>query len=373
MAKNNFIPPQLQQVADDIRSGHRRNANVRTLLSWFNAYRRRKNVVETIRAAMEELGLTTVPDFEEQFFDQRVVFQALADGDETVEEGNLDSPEETELPASVEDGASAGDTDDKESLFDDETTPEDSGQPVTLRIVDEPTYQVSHLPTASKQVFSVKPDTTIVAATTEMLYRNFDQMPVMTGPRDVKGIITWKSIGRVRASGKSVERVSDCMEPAHEIALHESMFEAVRLIQRFRCVLVKDRSQQVCGIVTGYDITRTFNDLAEPFLLIGEIENLTRNLIAANFELKDIQTVQRGGDKPILSVFDMTFGQYLFLLQPDDNWRKMPLEIDKAFFINKLDEVRQARNDVMHFEPEGVEPDKLKVLREFANFLHQFA
>jgi CBS domain-containing protein len=343
------------------------------LLGWFNAQRRRPNVVETIRLALGELELATVPDFEEQFFDQRVVFQSQADDVEPDGEVKIDAPEKTKTPKPIDNDVSTVDTDEMENVFDDETTPEDSGQPVTLRIVDEPTYQVSHLPTASKQVLSVKPDTTIVAATTEMLYRNFDQMPVMTGPRDVKGIITWKGIGRARASGKSVERVSDCMEPAHEIALHESMFEAVRLIQRFKCVLVKDRSKQVCGIVTGYDITRTFNDLAEPFLLIGEIENLIRNLIAANFELKDIQTVQREGDKPILSVSDMTFGQYLFLLQPDDNWRKMPLEIDKAFFINKLDEVRQARNDVMHFEPEGVEPDKLKVLREFANFLHQFA
>lgn len=50
----------------------------------------------------------------------------------------------------------------------------------------------------------------------------------------------------------------------------------------------------------------------------------------------------------------------------------MPLDIDKTFFTKKLDEVREARNDVMDFEPEGVEPEKLKVLREFARFLHKF-
>jgi hypothetical protein len=36
-----------------------------------------------------------------------------------------------------------------------------------------------------------------------------------------------------------------------------------------------------------------------------------------------------------------------------------------------LDQVRDIRNDVMHFDPDGIPPDDLERLREFARFLQR--
>jgi hypothetical protein len=45
------------------------------------------------------------------------------------------------------------------------------------------------------------------------------------------------------------------------------------------------------------------------------------------------------------------------------------LELDRSTFVQFLDKVRETRNDVMHFDPDGIEDEALVVLREFAKFL----
>jgi len=38
-------------------------------------------------------------------------------------------------------------------------------------------------------------------------------------------------------------------------------------------------------------------------------------------------------------------------------------------FVSRLNRVREIRNDVMHFDPDGLEDTDLFILREFAQFL----
>ena len=45
------------------------------------------------------------------------------------------------------------------------------------------------------------------------------------------------------------------------------------------------------------------------------------------------------------------------------------MPIDRVTFIKELDQVRAIRNDVMHFDPDGILPDQLERLREFSSFL----
>jgi hypothetical protein len=45
--------------------------------------------------------------------------------------------------------------------------------------------------------------------------------------------------------------------------------------------------------------------------------------------------------------------------------------VDRAEFCAGLDHVRELRNDVMHFDPDGLEPSDMAFLREFAEFLRR--
>jgi len=45
------------------------------------------------------------------------------------------------------------------------------------------------------------------------------------------------------------------------------------------------------------------------------------------------------------------------------------LGVDRVVFGKGLDEVRRIRNDVMHFDPDGLSDEDLATLRRFVQFL----
>jgi hypothetical protein len=71
----------------------------------------------------------------------------------------------------------------------------------------------------------------------------------------------------------------------------------------------------------------------------------------------------------LLHMTDLTFGEYIRLIESEENWKKLKIEIDRVTFIAQLNRVREVRNDVMHFDPDGLDDDDLTFLREFAQFL----
>jgi hypothetical protein len=66
-----------------------------------------------------------------------------------------------------------------------------------------------------------------------------------------------------------------------------------------------------------------------------------------------------------------TFGEYIRLLENPDRWATLKLSIDRATFCKSLDGARTIRDDVMHFDPDGVRPSDLDRLRDFTRFLQR--
>ena len=75
--------------------------------------------------------------------------------------------------------------------------------------------------------------------------------------------------------------------------------------------------------------------------------------------------------RQIATVDDMNFGEYIHLLQSPERWLKLGIAIDRTIFCENLDRVRKIRNDVMHFDPDGITSEDLGQLRSFTNFLKQ--
>ena len=119
------------------------------------------------------------------------------------------------------------------------------------------------------------------------------------------------------------------------------------------------------------DFNFQFQALAEPFLLVGEIENGLRRILHQKFSLKELEEAKASGDdsRTIESPSDLTLGEYIRLIEPEKRWKKLKIEIDRLEFLKRLDRVREIRNDVMHFDPDGLSTDDLVFLREFAQFL----
>jgi hypothetical protein len=163
------------------------------------------------------------------------------------------------------------------------------------------------------------------------------------------------------------------MDKHCEISSDASLFDAVRIIAEEECVLVRAPDHTICGIVTAYDISAQFQQLTEPFLLLGDIENHVRYLIGKAFNLDDLQQAKDADDvdRKIDDVSDLTFGEYVRLLQNGENWTKLKVGIDRKTFIEWLDKVREIRNDVMHFDPDPIESADLRLLKDFAMFLQR--
>jgi predicted transcriptional regulator len=88
-----------------------------------------------------------------------------------------------------------------------------------------------------------------------MMQYEFSQLPVMQGDREVKGVVTWKSIGLRKALGSKCERVGDCQEDARIVDANRTLFDSIPIIIEHGYVLVRQRDRRITGIVTASDLS----------------------------------------------------------------------------------------------------------------------
>jgi Predicted transcriptional regulator with C-terminal CBS domains len=299
----------------------------RSILLWFGAYKRGWRVCSEIRSSLRKYNLQTLPDFEYAYIDGALRF--------------------TDAPKTEAEPAASSEVD--------------------------PTYRIERLAAANRKPVSIKPDDQITKAVTIMLAQDFSQLPVMTNEREVKGIISWKGIGSKLSINGDCTHVREAMEPAHEISVDESLFSAISTIAQFDYVLVRNRDRVISGIITASDFNVQFQQLAEPFLLIGEIENGVRQILHGKFSKAELESAKLSSDsgRIIEGVTDLTFGEYIKLIETEAKWKKLGLAIDRPEFVKSLHQIREIRNDVMHFDPDGLDDADYKTLREFAAFLRR--
>ena len=335
-----MVPIELQTIADNLSQGRVVNpVTVRDFLSWFDAKRRGISIVAYIRDVLDEIGLCTQPDFEEPWIDNPINFYVKT----VVVATPATATSESATTAAVE---------------------------VPVWEPQEASYRLSRFQAATKPVTRVSPDATLEYAATTMLINDFSQLPVMTGEQTVKGVVTWASIGSRVVLGTSDEKVSHFMIAAVILDDDASIFEAIDTIVKLGFVLVRDREKKISGIVTAADLSLQFQALSEPFLLLSEIETYVRNMIGRSFSVPELVAVRDiGNPHAIQTVADLTFGEYVALLQKPGNWAKVGIKVDRAVFCERLDRIRTIRNQVMHFDPDGLEDGDKRDLQEFSSFL----
>ncbi len=295
---------------------------VREFMSWFGYARRGLWVVERVREELEANGLHTEPDFQHAYVDGPISFR----------NSSVSAP------------------------------PADS------------TLRVDILEAAHNPPTSVTPNDDLKTAITHMMSSDFSQIPVMENQRHVKGIITWQSIGSRTAMGQISDDVKVYMERAEIIDGQQPFFDAVGIIARTRYVLVRGRDNIITGIVTASDLNDQFLQLAEPFLLIGEIESHIRRVIHGQFTREELVDISRASDNQTIDhIADLTFGDYCRLLEDPARWEKLGLKFERTVLVKLLHEIRTIRNNVMHFNPDGLDPEHLRKLRNASRFFQRLA
>ncbi len=318
---------KLQEIATRMREEREQGLapnppapTVREFISWFGFQRRSSWLIGKVRDEMEALGLHSEPDFENAYIDSKICFRDSAE-----------SP-----------------------------PPSDS------------TLRVDALEAAHNEPATVAPDDDLKKATTLMLCNGFSHVPVVTGTRDVKGIVTWESIGR--SADQSGDKVRYYMTPAHVIDGRRPLFDAVNIITQHGYVLVKGRDNSITGIITASDLNHQFLQLAEPFLLVGEIEHHVRRMIHGKFTREELLSAsETSNGRSIDDIASLTFGEHCRLLENKERWDRLNLHVDRGVVVHQLHEVREIRNNVMHFSPDGLEPKDIRKLREMTRFFQDLA
>ncbi|MDO6803198.1 CBS domain-containing protein [Wenyingzhuangia sp. 1_MG-2023] len=237
----------------------------------------------------------------------------------------------------------------------------------------DPIQRISLLPSANKTPVTITRDAKLKEAQTLMMINGYSQLPVMSNPRTVAGFITWETIGMSLTNGIDSEDVKDFLTPDFTVLEYDTpLLEAIKTVLEKEYVLVRKKDKTISGIVTLADISNQFMTSTEPFLLLEQIENLIRRVLDKKFLIEELNILCESEDAEhhqISYIDDLTFGQYIRLIEKPESWDKLDLSIDRSNFIKKLDEVREIRNDVMHFDPEGITNQQKETLTNMANFL----
>lgn len=325
-----------KKLAEEIKSsGHSQQLTVRRLLGHFNQERRSNRVTPWIRQNLDKLGLECHPNFEQVYIDSNV-----------------------ELRKKLTVKAAKGDT----------------KEPIAA--VRDPVPRLALLPSANRSPISVTRDADIKRAVTLMMMHDFSQLPVMQNERTVDGLISLRSIVSAQAIVGPCTVVRQCMVKQIQVLSHDTpLFDAVKQIMQSEVVLVKGPDGKIAGLVTIADVGQQFVAMAEPFLILEQIENHIRAILDGKFSKEQLKKCIHEGadDRDIEGIADLTFGEYVRLLESPDNWQLLNLTMDRASFTKRLDEVRRIRNDVMHFHPDGISQEDLDTLRETSKFFYSFS
>jgi hypothetical protein len=206
-----------------------------------------------------------------------------------------------------------------------------------------------------------------------MVLNGYSQLAVLSGSHTLRGAVTWQSIAYTRHANPAAS-FADAIVPAHEARYDQELIDVLLDLETWDFVFVRDEKNAVAGIVTTADVVRAYGELATPFFLIGELDQSLRQLIAKTFTLDEVTSLcDPDGGRPVSSFDDLDMGDYQRVLENHDRWTKLGWPLDRATFINRLDELRVVRNNVTHFNPDPVPDDAVEKLRYILKLLRDYA
>ncbi|MEV6031479.1 hypothetical protein AB0L65_10045 [Nonomuraea sp. NPDC052116] len=309
-----------------------RRLTIRSLLEHWGQRRRTSPVISTIKADLANKGLTTRPPFTE---------------------GSV-SDEVTLVPLSAEPGSGA-------------ETVEEAADTENVAAPEHMSLRLGSLPS---RLVSVPSTVALTYTKTLMLQNRFSQIAVIDEDGTYHGAISWESIGRAHIASNDPS-LKDAITPAL-VADHDALLlDQIEAIRDKGFIFVRDPDRvHVTGILTAADLTGQFGNLARPFVLIEEAENRLRRAADEAFTMEHLRdAVQPHRKLKVHRASDLTFGDYIFLLKDEQRWSILGWQLDHHLFLGYLNEVREIRNDLMHFTPDPLSRDQYQTVKGLLSLL----
>ncbi len=354
----------LEEVIAAIDAGERPVCTVRRLLEWYGARRRDSHVLAEIEKDLTARGLRVEPQLSAAYIDEPVSFDRLAPT----------PPPAPRDPKPVQSASPSEKQPDEKPRNNAVSQP---SPPERAPSVADYERKVRHIPSATlklrgRPLHAASPDDEIRIAVTTMLTAKCSILPVMTGPRGVRGLITWRSVAENMTLSATATKVQQCMlVPAPTLEMDQSLFSALPVLAEHDGAVVLGRDKTIIGIVTLQDVVGHLGEIARPFLLLGELEGFLRDLCRGRLVVDDWKHV-RGAEAPENptegpDVGQLTFGDYCQLLGHGDVWERLQIRLDRRGFCASLNAMRELRNDVMHFSPDPVDAEEVERLVVFVD------
>ena len=337
---------ELDAAREQAEAGKPEELTVRDLLRRWGAQERDRDVINQIDADLANHGLLTVPDFRAVSLDTIVTLAVIPGPDEAAQ---VSSVSEKEAHPRLIHGPTMADEEDGQEI----------GRTLGNLLPDD------------HRLISVMPSSTLNQAITQMFMYDFSQVPVLSGERDLRGAVTWRSIAVARQAATEIT-LSDAMIPVRDYSYDTRLLDVLDVLLKEEFVFVRSHDKRVYGFVTAADVVRVYDEMATPFFLIGEVDQELRRLIRNRFNIEDIQQVCVAGTD-LQSFDDMTMGDYLSVLRNGDHWEKLGWDLDRKIFGEHLDEIRKIRNKVTHFNnPDSISRSDVNRLRNFLLVIRTF-
>lgn len=303
---------------------------VRELLKLWDAEGRAHRIVDRVSADLENYSLDTRPDFRKVSVDSVV--------------------EIVSQPSGADD------------------LPEVPGPPTNAAEL-EVGLTLGNVPSALGGIASVKPQDSLAKAMTVMRLNDFSQLAVMPTSRILDGAVTWRSIAKALAHDPHC-KLADATEPAREHPFDRDLVDVLIELFDRDFVFVRNSTNEISGIVTAADVVLLYGKTATPFFIIGEIDHSLRAFISDAWTVEQVASIcDPDGLRGIGTHDDLTFGDYQRMLEGPERFASLGWPLDRVTFINRLNDVREIRNGVAHFDPDPLEADVVSALRNFLNLL----
>jgi restriction system protein len=315
--------------------------SIRSLLQYWDAKRRGYVITEEIKRDLADAGLVTHPPFAEGWIDSFVTLVPVTSA--------IPEPNGVASPSSDVAVVSSAVV---------------SSVEVSLR--------VSSLASANVGVEFVRLDDSLERAQTLMMGKDYSQLAVQSGPRDLRGAISWDSIAQAKIR-KSDASLRDAMFTPEVVGLHDDLLARIPMIVDASFAFVQAPNRQICGIVTTADLSLEFVTLAKPFFLLAEVERRLRRIIDNHFTSEEIAVIVDPDDsqRSAASASDLTLGEFARLLEEPGRWSRLKWGLDRVIFIADLNDIRSIRNEIMHFSPDPLEEEQIRKVELFLRMLRR--
>ncbi|MFC9605053.1 CBS domain-containing protein [Streptomyces niveus] len=326
---------------------------VRDLLDWWGLSRRGYLATAQVSAELANHGLSTVPDFTAVGLDGRVALTGPS----------VDTEDEKEAATEGEEMRMTGAPG---PVTSDEEAEDDESEPIQGQTV-------GNLPSALRSVESVSSSASFEEAFTKMRLNGYSQLPVLNGPRNLQGAVTWESIALARYTDTDAS-FSRAIVKAHAVSYADHLIDVLPFLEQFGFLLVKDQTNRIAGIITVADVAAEYGATARPFLLIGVLDRQLRRVISEGLDLAEVIALcDPEGIRRLTSFKQLSYGDYQQVLSSQRQWDRLGWPLDRKAFTDRLNALREVRNELMHFnDKDKVGDAAIPMLRNMIELLREY-